>query len=545
MLGNIDRILVERGVLSEEHLRHAAELAARRREPLVETIVKERLAKEEDVLQLLGEHQGVRFVNLKEDVVEEAAVKAVSARLVSHYSVMPVSLNGGVLTLAVSNPMDMSSTEDIETNLGFRVERVFACRDDIAEAIRKHYGVGADTVARIMDDMPRHEDGRVRRESHDLSKMAEDASVVKLVNQLFQQAIHDRATDIHFELFDDGAVVRRRIDGVLHDTKVPEDINVLYPALVSRIKLMANLNIVERRLPQDGRVRVTIGRKQYDLRVSIIPALHGENVVVRVLPTTMLLSLEDLGFSTQNLELMTRLIEQPHGVIFVTGPTGSGKSTTLYACLSRLNSAERKIITIEDPVEYEIRRIMQTPVKPGIGLTFATALRSMLRHDPDVMMVGEVRDLETAEITIQSALTGHLVLSTLHTNDAANGAVRLVDMGVDPYLVASSIRAFTAQRLVRVICKDCRETVTEDGKTRYRGAGCRKCNSTGYRGRVALCEILVADENIRKLIMAKASGDEIRRASESGGMTSMTQDGWNKVEQGVTTADEVLRVTSW
>jgi general secretion pathway protein E len=331
---------------------------------------------------------------------------------------------------------------------------------------------------------------------------------------------------------------------VLYDTKVSDNIDVLYSSIVSRVKLMASLNIVERRLPQDGRVRVSVGHKEYDLRVSVIPTLHGENVVIRILPTTMLMDLEELGLSQDNRDKMASLIAQPHGIIMVTGPTGSGKSTTLYACLGRLNTRERKIITIEDPVEYEIRGISQTQINPAIGLTFASSLRSMLRHDPDVMMVGEVRDRETAEITIQTALTGHLVLSTLHTNDAASGAVRLIDMGVDPYLIASSVRAFAAQRLVRVICPKCRESYQDDGKTLYRGKGCDDCSGTGYRGRIAICEILVCDDDIRRLILDRAPSTDIDKCARKAGMVSLTQDGWDKVEQGITTAEEVARVTS-
>jgi type II secretory ATPase GspE/PulE/Tfp pilus assembly ATPase PilB-like protein len=368
--------------------------------------------------------------------------------------------------------------------------------------------------------------------------------VVRLVDQLIHQAIQDRATDIHIEAYSDAVVVRRRIDGILYDTKVAEKTGVLYPAIVSRIKLMARLNIVETRLPQDGRSRVTVGRSRYDLRISVIPTTHGENIVIRILPAKMLLSFEELGFSPHNMKIMTELVGQPHGIVFVTGPTGSGKSTTLYACLSALNTSERKIVTIEDPVEYEIRGLSQLQINPQIGLSFAGALRSMLRHDPDVMMVGEVRDGETAEITIQTALTGHLVLSTLHTNNASSAAVRLLDMGVDPYLVASSVRAFIAQRLVRVICQSCRTSDEYKGKKAYRGVGCDKCGKTGYNGRVAICEILPLTEEIQGLIMDRATSAEIERAAVSAGMTRLADDGWAKVADGVTTPDEVIRVIS-
>ena len=543
MAERLEKLLVDKGLLSDKQVADAVELSRKKRRPLVTTLVKEGYLSEAAVLEVFAELQGVAFVNMKHIEIDAAAVRSVSAKFASHYLIMPVKLDGLVLTVAVSNPLDMSSVEDIETNLGFRVERVFACRDDIGDAIKKNYGVGADTVERILGNSP---DIGIRPdvESHDLEQMAEDASVVRLVNQILQQAIDDRATDIHFEMYADGVSVRRRIDGVLYDTKVSDNIDVLYSSIVSRVKLMASLNIVERRLPQDGRVRVSVGHKEYDLRVSVIPTLHGENVVIRILPTTMLMDLEELGLSQDNRDKMESLIAQPHGIIMVTGPTGSGKSTTLYACLGRLNTRERKIITIEDPVEYEIRGISQTQINPAIGLTFASSLRSMLRHDPDVMMVGEVRDRETAEITIQTALTGHLVLSTLHTNDAASGAVRLIDMGVDPYLIASSVRAFAAQRLVRVICPKCRESYQDDGKTLYRGKGCDDCSDTGYRGRIAICEILVCDDDIRRLILDRAPSTDIDKCARKAGMVSLTQDGWDKVEQGITTAEEVARVTS-
>ena len=418
-----------------------------------------------------------------------------------------------------------------------------ACEADILEAIRLHYGVGSETVERILADLPEPGALRPSEESHDLEHKAEDASVVKLVNQLLHQAITDRATDIHFEVYRDDVILRRRIDGILYDTSVSRSMATLYPAIISRIKLMGGLNIVERRLPQDGRARVNIGHYQYDLRVSVVPSVHGENVVIRILPTSMLFSMEQLGLSARHSQILGELIQLPHGIVFVTGPTGSGKSTTLYACLTRLNTRDHKIITIEDPVEYEIKGIMQTQVNPRIDLTFARALRSMLRHDPDVMMVGEVRDRETAEITIQTALTGHLVFSTLHTNDAASAAIRLLDMGIDPYLIASTVRAFMAQRLVRVVCEQCREWYDLEGKRCSRGKGCPQCNGTGYRGRVAISEILQVFPEIQDLILRRASARDIRQKAVALGMKTLAGDGWDKITQGITTVEEVTRVT--
>lgn len=540
----LEKKLVKKGLLSAGQLDKALEISRQTYKPLPAVLVDNGFVGEADLLEVLAEQHGLEFVKLEETAIDEKAVKSVSAKLAAHYGIMPVRLESGVLTIAVSNPLDMSSAEDIETNLGYQVERTLACRGDILKALRKHYGVGADTVEKILAESPDHEKAVAMEESHDLEKMAEDASVVKLVNQLLHEAINDRATDIHFEVYRDEVTARRRIDGVLYETNVPRNIRLLYPAIVSRIKLMSGLNIVEKRLPQDGRARVKIGRREYDLRISVVPSIHGEDIVIRILPSTMLFDLGQLGFSNGHLKALKDFISRPHGIIFVTGPTGSGKSTTLYACLSRLNTRDRKIITIEDPVEYELKGITQTQINPKIGLTFSRALRSMLRHDPDVMMVGEVRDRETAEIAIQTAMTGHLVLSTLHTNDAAGGAVRLIDMGIDPYLITSTVQVFMAQRLVRVICRDCRESYKSDGRVLYRGRGCRKCNNSGYHGRIAICELLPLEAEIQELIIQKASAKAIRKKADSLGMATLAADGEAKVAEGITTVEELLRVTS-
>jgi type II secretory ATPase GspE/PulE/Tfp pilus assembly ATPase PilB-like protein len=450
--------------------------------------------------------------------------------------------------------------DDLEAHLGYKVEKALATQPDIAEAIKKYYGVGADTIETILaqeDKITGQQAAEVviKEGVEDLEKLAGDASVIKLVNQILQQAINDRATDIHIEHFRDDAFLRYRIDGILYDTQVSGNIKYLYPAIVSRIKVMSGLDIVERRLPQDGRAKVRIGAKEYELRVSVIPTLYGENIVIRILPTTMLFSITDLGMAAPDEKLLEELLIRPHGIIFVTGPTGSGKTTTLYACLSRLNTRERKIVTIEDPIEYELKGISQTQINPKIDLTFATMLRSMLRHDPDVMMVGEVRDFETAEVTIQTALTGHLVFSTIHTNDAASGATRLIDIGIEPYLIASSVNAFIAQRLVRMICKNCKKEVKIKndkfkidgitlGKeiTAYKGMGCKACNNTGYMGRTGIYEILLVNEEIKKLIVEKAPSDIIKKMAIDLGMHTLLQDGWNKILAGDTTIEEIIRV---
>ena len=418
--------------------------------------------------------------------------------------------------------------------------------------------MGADTIESILSDKsdpPSMADVSPNDVVEDIEKLAGAASVIKLFNQILQQAINDRATDIHIEHFRGEAVLRYRIDGILYDTQVSEDIKYLYAAIISRIKVMSGLDIVERRMPQDGRAKVKIAEKEYELRVSIIPTLYGENVVIRILPTTMLFSISDLGMSKEDAAILEQLLARPHGIIFVTGPTGSGKTTTLYACLSKLNTRERKILTIEDPIEYELKGISQTQINPKIELTFAAMLRSMLRHDPDIMMVGEVRDFETAEVTIQTALTGHLVFSTIHTNDAASGATRLMHIGIDPYLIASSVNAFIAQRLVRVICENCKEEVkiknekfkaegVNLGKeiTVYRGRGCKMCNHSGYSGRLGIYEILVVTEEIKTLIMQKVSSDIIKKKAVELGMHTFMQDGWSKILAGVTTIEEIMRV---
>jgi len=540
----LEKKLQEKGLISKERLAEALEISKQSSKSFHEVLVERGFVSESELLKILAEQHGMEFVDLKKAAIDQAAVKVISAKLASYYRIMPVKFASGMVTIAVSSPLEMSAAEDIEANLGLHVERVLACRSDIVEALRKFYGVGADTVERILTDTPGREGAVALEESHDLERMAEDASVVRLVNQLFQEAINDRATDIHFEIQREDIVIRRRIDGILYDTNLPKNIKLLYPAIVSRIKLMSGLDIVERRLPQDGRTRVSIGQKQYDLRISIVPAIHGEDIVVRILPTSMMFDLGELGLSVDQRAMLEKLITHPHGIIFVTGPTGSGKSTTLYACLSKLNARHRKIITIEDPVEYELRGITQTQINHKIGLTFARALRSMLRHDPDVMMVGEVRDRETADVAIQTAMTGHLVLSTLHTNDAAGGAVRLIDMGIDPYLIASTVLAFTAQRLVRVICPDCREGYEAEGRHMYRGRGCPSCRNSGYHGRVAISEIMPLETQVQELILARASAKMIREKADSLGMRTLYQDGWDKVAEGITTAEEVLRVTS-
>ncbi len=536
--------LLSGGVLSQEQLSVLQQEADASFVPLVSLLVRQKGIPTARVLQAYATAHGMDFVVLRDMHIDASTVRRLSAKLAAHYKVMPIRDEAGSLTIAVSNPLDLRCVEDIETALGIQVRRVLATQGDIDAALQRYYGVGADTVERILatrtvlDETP-----TLESETLDVDSQTLDASVVRLVNQLLSDAISDRATDLHVERHRSGVMVRRRIDGVLYDTPTSEKMDSLYASIVSRIKLMAGLNIVERRLPQDGRARVTIANRNYDLRISIVPSMYGEDVVIRILPSRMLYHLEDLGFDRNHVERLQSYIGAPYGILFVTGPTGSGKSTTLYACLSRLNQRERKIITIEDPVEYELPGITQTQVNPRIGLTFATALRSMLRHDPDVMMVGEVRDKETAEIAVQTSMTGHLVLSTLHTNDAAGGAARLIYMGIDPYLITSTVQAFMAQRLVRTICESCRTSYEEDGHTLFKGAGCHVCNQTGYRGRIAICEFLPLEGAISEMILARSSAQAIREQANRLGFKTLREDGLDKVRAGLTTEEELLRVT--
>ena len=559
----LGEILVEKKIITPQELELAINEQQKTKKLLGEVLVSMGFITERRLLQILAEQQGIPFLELKDISIDEKVIKAVPAKFIWHYKIMPIKIADNVLTIAMSNPFDAWPIDDLEAHLGLRVEKALAVSADITEAARKYYGVGADTIERLLS----HEAGygiekieeRVDK-IEDLEKMSEDVSVIRLVNQILQQAISDRATDIHIEVFREELSLRYRVDGILYDASAPETIKHLYPAIVSRIKVMSGLDIVERRLPQDGRAKVRIGAKEYELRVSVMLSLYGENIVIRILPTAMLFDIANLGMSKQDLEVLEQLIERPHGIIFVTGPTGSGKTTTLYSCLSRLNTRQRKIVTIEDPVEYELKGVTQTQINPRINLTFAVVLRSMLRHDPDIMMVGEVRDYETADIAIQTALTGHLVFSTLHTNDAVSGVTRLIDIGVEPYLIASSVEVFIAQRLVRLICKNCKESYqlpeeifqkfNQPGKISdsalkqagFRGRGCKACNNTGYMGRTGIYEILLVNEEIKKMILQKASSDAIKQKAVGFGMRTLKQDGWEKVLAGLTTPEEVLRV---
>ena len=560
----LGELLIKKAVISQGQLDIAVREHERTGELLGRALVRLGFITEEQLLVTLAEQLSIQFIpNLKDKVIPEDVIKSVPARFVWHYKFMPLSLKGHVLTIAISNPLDVWPTEDIKFHLGFEVEVVLASEADIMTSIKTYYGMGAAIVEGILDKkeeaQKRPDDGVTVLESPE--RMAQDASVIKLVNQLLAEAIQSRATDIHIEPYRDRVKVRYRIDGILYDVPMPDTIKQLHAAIISRIKIISSMDIVERRLPQDGRAKVKLGEIDVDLRISVIPTLYGENVVIRILPTQMIFNVSDLGLPDSDLAIVEELLEKPHGIVFLTGPTGSGKTTTLYSFLTKLNTSDVKIITIEDPVEYDLTGITQVQVNAKIGLTFASALRNLLRHDPDIMMVGEVRDLETGELAIRTALTGHLVFSTLHTNDASSGVTRLVDMGIEPYLVASSVQAFIAQRLVRTICPNCKESVpleqvykekqltkdsfeiVEKPKNVFRGKGCEACKFTGYKGRIAIYEILMINEAMRDLILEKASASRIKRKALENGMRTLLQEGWQKIREGVTTTEEVMRVT--
>jgi len=556
-MSKIGEILIQKKVITAEQLETALKESQRTGEIIGKVLVRMKIITQERLLEVLAEQMGLAYyASLKDFPISAEVVRVVPAKFVWHYKFMPLSIKGKSLTVAISDPLAVWLMEDLKLHLGFDVERVLTTEDEINSAIKKYYGIGAETVEEILTDknMAKEKQAFVRDgagEIEELEKTAQDASVIKLVNQIFSEAVAARATDIHMEIFRDKIRVRYRIDGLLYDMRVPEEIKYLYTAVISRIKILSNLNVVEKRLPQDGRAIIKVRDKQVDLRISIIPSIYGENIVIRILPFHLLFNLDDLGFTPVDLKTIGELTQKPHGIVFLTGPTGSGKTTTLYACLSKLNKDGVKIITIEDPVEYELMGIMQIQVKPEIGFTFANALRSILRHDPDIMMVGEVRDLETAELAIRTALTGHLIFSTLHTNDSASGASRLMDIGIEPYLVASSVNAFITQRLVRVICPSCKEEVRDkkilpevfkDMKL-YHGKGCENCKFIGYKGRTAIYEIMALSEEIKELILKKASSSQIKKKAREMGMATLFESGIEKIKLGMTTVEEVMRVT--
>ncbi len=556
------QILVDRGLLNSQQLDQAREREA---DSVLDAAVELGFVQEEDALRAVGEAVGLDFVDLaalEDDGELKQLLSGFPQKLIYREFLFPIRRQNGTLTVATSNPFDLYPLDEVSAATGLSVTPVLATRREIDKLIKKYLGVGSETVEGLMAQAV-DEDGielleDIETDGSELSEMIQEASVVRLVNEILLEAIESRASDVHIESQPSGLVVRYRIDGLLHPQPVPPEIHRFESAIVSRLKIMARLNIAEKRLPQDGRIKLKVKGREVDVRVSVIPMIHGEGIVMRLLDKgAMVFDLKSLGMGERTYKTYRQLIELPHGIVLVSGPTGSGKTTTLYSSLLEINAPDVKIITTEDPVEYQLEGINQIQVHPKIGLTFANSLRSILRHDPDVVLIGEVRDLETAENAIQASLTGHLVFSTLHTNDASTAYTRLVDMGVEPFLVSSTVEAVMAQRLVRRLCSHCRRPYhpsrddlppdfpwdeLEDGPL-FQAVGCRECRNVGYSGRVGIYELLVTTEEVRRLAHDNESSWEIKKAAVKSGMITLRQDGWSKAVHGVTTVGEVLRVT--
>jgi len=516
------------------------------------------IASEEEILRWLATEYGLGYTTLEDVEPDRQLLSLFPARILLKEELLPLQRVNGLIEVATSRLFATQGFDALKTLTGLNLKPILASSEAIQREIKKRLGVGADTIGTLEEEKGIQVVDE-NAEGNNLDEGAEDeASIIRFVNQVLKDAIELRASDIHLEPFEDEFKIRYRIDGELQEVPVPPQLKQFQPAIVSRVKILSHLNIAEKRLPQDGRIKVRIDNAEVDIRVSVIPMLHGEAVVMRLLrQNSTLRGLKDIGMNTRELEHFQAVLRLPHGIILVTGPTGSGKTSTLYTALNEINDAVRKIITVEDPVEYQLKGVNQIQVNEKSGLTFARGLRSVLRHDPDVILIGEIRDAETAQIAVQASLTGHLVFSTLHTNDAPGALTRLVDMGVEPYLVASSLEAVLAQRLVRVLCPHCKQPDTSEraqafkvklgisaDRIIYKSIGCRECRNTGFFGRQAIFEWMDTDEEIRQLILKSASTDLIRAAARKGGMRTLAEDGWRLVAAGVTTVEEVLSVTT-
>jgi general secretion pathway protein E/type IV pilus assembly protein PilB len=558
MAQRLGEILIRRGAATVEEVADA--LTKRKQgERIGETLVRLGYATPREIARALSEQTGIELVELKEFTPAKALMEKVPTKFIFKARLVPMEISGGKLVVATADPFAVHDLDELRLLTGLNIEPRLAAADDVEDAIHKLYGVGADALMRAQDDgiVVIAEDDEATREK-DLDQ-DEDAALIQFVNRVLLDAVAERSSDIHIEPEERDLSVRYRIDGVLHDAKLPRELKKFQAAILSRLKIMANLDIAEKRLPQDGRIKIRAGGKEMDIRVSIIPTLHGEGVALRILDNEGLgRGLAQVGLAPPAAKLMLEMLDNPHGIVLVTGPTGSGKSTTLYAGLQTVDRKSLKVITVEDPVEYRLSGVAQIQIKEKIGLTFARGLRSILRHDPDVVMVGEIRDRETAEISVQAALTGHLVLSTLHTNDATGAIARLIDMGVEPYLVASTIEGLVAQRLVRRICKECVEThpVDKDPYGHFvhemgvkdlpmvrRGKGCEACRGTGFKGRCGIFELIKVTDGLRELAMEGASQVKLRAYAREQGFAGLREDGLRLLREGVTTPEEVAHST--
>ena len=561
--------LAERGLIHADDRAKAmqAVAAAPVGSPPHFVLLEKGFVKEEALLPLLAEEFGMEFVDLTQTAVDADALANMPQKLIHRKNLMPIARHNGTLVVATGDPYDPYALDELQTLTGLSVQPVLGSAREISRLLKTHFGVGGDTVSALMQEQKSKDDVElledIEADDSELAKQAQEAGVIKLVNTILIEAANERASDIHLEQEETTLRVRYRIDGLLQEQRMPPEINRFQAAIVSRLKIMARLNIAEKRLPQDGRIKMKVQGREIDVRVSIIPMIHGEGIVMRLLDKgRMVFSLKNMGFLADTDKRFRQLIDRPHGIVLVTGPTGSGKSTTLYAALNEIKDETTKIITVEDPVEYQQAGISQIQVHSKIGLTFATSLRSILRHDPDVVLVGEIRDKETAEMAIQASLTGHMVFSTLHTNDAPSAFTRMIDMGVEPFLVSSTVEGIMAQRLVRTICQECKTQFVptehdmtsdfpkvhpqtgEPWATVTKGIGCRACRNSGYRGRTGIHELLIASDFIRDLVVQRVNSAVIRMEALKAGMRTLRQDGWLKTLNGTTTIDEVARTTA-
>ena len=539
--------LINSGLVTKEQLARAQEHATLSGVPIERALVKDGIISEEDFANTIADELSIPFMDLKDYLIDSDTIKLIPEKLAHDKNIIPLFKIGNALTIAMVDPQDIMVIDEVRLKTGLDVEPVLATESSIRGAIEQFYGVtgSMEDVLESIDKqklikLPDNVSAKV------LEDLAQEAPIVKFVNLLIMEAVKSRASDIHIEPEEDTLRIRFRIDGFLHEISSPP--KHMQSAIISRVKVLSKMDIAEKRKPQDGQLQIKIENRNIDVRVATFPTVYGENVVLRILDkANVILELSQLGFAKDTLAVFQELIKRPNGIFLVTGPTGSGKTTTLYAAIQTINTEEKNIITLEDPVEYHLPRIRQSQINTKAGVTFASGLRSILRQDPDVIMVGEIRDLETADIAVQAALTGHLVFSTLHTNDAAGTISRLLDMGVEPFLVSSSVIGILAQRLVRTVCPKCKTPYkqTEEGKeyTYYHSKGCSYCKNTGFHGRLGLFELMVIDDKIRKLIALKASSDEIRKAAVASGMKTLRDDGVIRARAGITTLEEVIRVS--
>jgi type II secretion system protein E len=563
----IGDLLVEDGALTKAQMESiSAQLesgAFSDADDLEEILTRNDYITEEGLLAAYGRHFHMSYVDLATYQVDKQAVISIPAKFAKMHRIIPLNKDGRTLTVAVRTPFTVQVVDELKVLTNLEIKPVLAKAADIMGAIKVYYGVGAETVEKLVKDTQQSSsaaDIREPQDSHDLEEMAKSASIINYVNQLLLEAFESRATDIHIEPFEGRLRVRYRIDGILYEANAPQGIRQLHAAIISRLKVMANLDIAEKRRSQDGRCKIKLKGEEIDLRFSTFLTLFGEGMSIRLLSkSSVLLSLNDLGISKNYFEKLKVLLTKPNGIILVTGPTGCGKTTTLYACLNHLNNSRVNIVTLEDPIEYRIFGINQIQINPKVEMSFANGLRSVLRQDPDIIMVGEVRDAETAQIALRAALTGHLIFSTLHTNDAASSVTRLLDMGIEPYLVAGTLRAVVAQRLLRCLCAHCKQayvpepdllkmagiesSVDATQSTFFKGKGCAHCHHTGYHGRTGIYEIMVVEEGLRSLISQRASLQALKKQAVSDGMRTLRDDGLDKIRCGVTTIEEILRVT--